>query len=105
MYKIKISVEQLSEIVSHHDPVLLIADGCPLDEYSGEIKTIYDTISQNEIDELLSPGQLEEALKKIFARSFSAGTVDLNLPAYKAIADDILKLISPENENGVNGDT
>lgn len=96
MYKIKISSKQIKEIVNRHDPVGLIGDGFPPGEYAGEIKTIYDTISQNELDELLTKDQLEEALKKIFARSFTPGIVDSNLSAYKAIADDILKLISSE---------
>lgn len=93
MYKIKISLKQIEEIVSRNDPVGLIEDGFPLDEYAGEIRVIYDTISQNEISELVAPGKLEEALKKIFAQSFTPGIVDSNLPAYKAIAEDIVKLI------------
>jgi hypothetical protein len=93
-YNIKISKTNISDIVSRHDPVGLLAIGAPTNEYAPEVDDLYDTICKNKMEDLLLPGALEKAVRQIFAAKFGQSIVDKCLPAYEAIANDLLPLLS-----------
>jgi hypothetical protein len=90
----KITYNSIKDIVNRHDPAGLLAIGAPQDEYGAETRSIYDTVSQNEVMDLLVPGELEKMIKKVFLHYFGEKTVNSYLPRYRAIADEIIKQLS-----------
>jgi hypothetical protein len=86
-----ITYKSIKEIVNRHDPAGLLSIGALQDEYGAEVRSICDTVLQNEVMDLLVPGKLEKMIKKVFLHYFGEKTVDSYLPRYRAIAEEIIK--------------
>lgn len=74
------------KIVNKHDPIRLIAIGCPKDEYDGEVRMILESFKQASNTE-----ELQDSIHKIFVKQFFkeiAGSKE----NYQKLAIELFKL-------------
>lgn len=77
---------RIRELVNKYDPIHLIDNGCPEDEYNGEVKRIIQGLKKTS-----NPEQLRDLLHTIFVEMFDerlAGPKE----NYQQLAIDLFKL-------------
>jgi hypothetical protein len=77
---------ELEEIINKHDPVMLIALGCPRNEYDPEVKTIIV-----QLDSINTVGDIQDLVYKEFHRWFGDMPVIDKKESFQELAEDIYK--------------
>jgi hypothetical protein len=80
---------RIGELINKHDPAQLFGHGAPEDEYTGEARLVQELMSRRPNSNSV---EIAEELKAIFTARFSLLTVQNNLPAYAALANDLAML-------------
>lgn len=84
---------QIQKIVNKHDPLRLLAIGCPKDEYNSEIKAINKLIKKGQTQK-----EIEAVLLKVFNKWFGKDLIrDQEKKQLNKIANELLKVykVSP----------
>ena len=77
----------LRSILLRHDPINLVCDGCPEDEYDLEISTILPRLRRD-----LLVSEIQRIIHKEFSHWFGEDTAGPE-SAYEGIATDVWKLL------------
>ncbi len=77
-------LKHLRELVNKHDPIGLIAEGAPLDEYDMESGSLLPRISPGQ-----SPDEILDLVYKVFTKYFGTDGTAGSRIAYTPFAQDI----------------